>query len=328
MKFIILALILTALAVYLLSRLQTTRVGPFARLMDTLLSDHHLVALDQCVKECGHIWFFYSLLKQGGPMRLTLSLNVPCPDDPADLERLDQEIQQMNEDLKKTMPVVRCEWREMEGPLAMRLYLEFDWQTLSAAALREFQERTLEIIRRNNAEKVTKQFRGSGDYDIYYSEQVGNIIERSLDMVNAFDIRKYSFKSEGLLNYNEKNEITATAEEFEELYSAAKSDIEVTGLTLGDLRQHFRDLYNDAILPEKALLYKRGRKDYLEAWYRDKDGKPFNWNIECSGGSWWVYNIDNGELGDIFEMDTEEEACDLFVRYVAEGIQDACAHEG
>ena len=318
---------LTLVAIFVLSRMQPTRVGPFARLMDTLPADHNLVAFDQCIKECGHIWFFYTLLRQGGPMRLTLSLNVPCPDDPADLERLDQEIWQMNEDLKKTLPVLRCEWREMEGPLAMRLYLEFDWQTLSAAALREFQERTMEIIRRNNAESVTKLFRGSGDYDIYYSEQVGNIIERSLDMVNAFDIRKYSFKSEGLLNYNEKNEITATAEEFEELYAAAKPDIEVTGLTIGDLRQHFRDLYKDGVILEKALLYKRGRKDYMEAWYRDKEGKPANWNIEYSGDAWWVFSIENGELGDIFEMDTEEEACDIFVRYVAEGIQDACSNE-
>ena len=146
-------------------------------------------------------------------------------------------------------------------------------------------------------------------------------------MVDAFDIRKYSFKSEGMLGYNEKNEIPATAEEFEELFAAAKPDIEVTGLTLRDLRDHFNDLYRDEVILVKPVLYRRGRRQYLEGWYSDKDGHPCNWNIEESDGSWWVYNFENNDLGDIFEMDSEEEACDLFVRYVAEGIQNAEVNE-
>ena len=329
MSLLILTTVLILCLAPLLSRyFFPTRVRPFARLMESLPADHSLCAVDQCVKECGHIWFFWSLIRVEDQLRLTVSLNVPHPDAEEDLAGLDADIRAQIADLQQTTALARSEWREMEGPLAMRLYLEFDWSEISAAMILEFQERTLEIIRSRHADSVVRYFRGSGDYDIYYSEQVGNVIERSLDMVNAFDIRKYSFKSEGLLNYNEKNEITATAEEFEELYSAAKPDIEVTGLSIRDLREHFRDLYDDGAIMEKPLLYKRGRKDYMEAWYRDKDGKPFNWNIEWSGGAWWVYTIENGELGDIFEMDTEEEACDLFVRYVAEGIQDAYSNEG
>ena len=328
MKMVILAALLVLLSAIALSSFFSTRVRPFARLMDALPADRDLCAADQCIKECGHIWFFYGLARRDGQMRLTVSLNIPCPESPEDLAALDAEVRTMTGQLGRTLPLLRCEWREMEGPLAMRLYLELDWKEVRPAPLKEFQERSLEIIRDRHAEAVRRQFRGSGDYDIYYSEQVGNIIERSLDMVNAFDIRKYSFKSEGLLGYNEKNEIPATEEEFEELYAAAKPDIEVTGLTLRDLKAHFADLFADGTVPEKPLLVRRGRKNYLEAWYKDAANQPQFWAVECSGSSWWVYNFDGDELGDVYEMDTEEEACDLFVRYVAEAIQDACSHEG
>ncbi len=324
MNFLILTTVLILCLALLLSRyFFPTRVRPFARLMESLPADHSLCAVDQCVKEYGHIWFFWSLIRVEDQLRLTVSLNVPHPDAEEDLAGLDADIRAQIADLQQTTALARSEWREMEGPLAMRLYLEFDWSEISAAMILEFQERTLEIIRSRHADSVVRYFRGSGDYDIYYSEQVGNVIERSLDMVNAFDIRKYSFKSEGMLEYNQKNEIAATAEEFEELYAAAKDDIEVTGLTLQDLRGHFRDLCRDEVILTTPVLYKRGRKDYLEAWYRDKQGNPCNWNIEQSDGAWWVYNFEGNDLGDIYEMDTEEEACDLFVRYVAEGIQNA-----
>ena len=327
MKITILAVLLIVLSVIVLSRYLFSSVRPFVRLMAAIPADHGLCAIDQCVKECGHIWFFYSLLRNDDQMRLTVSLNVPCPEQEEDLQGLDSDIKALVADLRQTTALAREEWCQMEGPLAKRLYLEFDWAEISATMVQSFQERVMDILRNRHADAVVKHFRGSGDYDIYYSEQVGNIIERSLDMVNAFDIRKYSFKSEGMLGYNEKNEIPATAEEFEELFAAAKPDIEVTGLTLRDLRDHFNDLYRDEVILVKPVLYRRGRRQYLEGWYSDKDGRPCNWNIEESDGSWWVYNFENNDLGDIFEMDSEEEACDLFVRYVAEGIQNAEVNE-
>ena len=327
MKITILAVLLIVLSVIVLSRYLFSSVRPFARLMAAIPADHGLCAIDQCVKECGHIWFFYSLLRNDEQMRLTISLNVPCPEQEEDLQGLDSDIKALVADLRQTTALAREEWCQMEGPLAKRLYLEFDWAEISAAMIQSFQERVMDILRNRHADAVVKHFRGSGDFDIYYSEQVGNIIERSLDMVDAFDIRKYSFKSEGMLGYNEKNEIPATAEEFEELFAAAKPDIEVTGLTLRDLRDHFNDLYRDEVILVKPVLYRRGRRQYLEGWYSDKDGHPCNWNIEESDGSWWVYNFENNDLGDIFEMDSEEEACDLFVRYVAEGIQNAEVNE-
>lgn len=327
MKITILAVLLVVLSVIVLSRYVFSSVRPFVRLMAAIPADHGLCAIDQCVKECGHIWFFYSLLRNDEQMRLTVSLNVPCPEQEEDLQGLDNDIKSLVADLRQTTALAREEWCQMEGPLAKRLYLEFDWAEISATTVQSFQERVLDILHNRHADAVVKHFRGSGDFDIYYSEQVGNVIERSLDMVNAFDIRKYSFKSEGMLGYNEKNEIPATAEEFEELFAAAKPDIEVTDLTLRDLRDHFNDLYRDEVILVKPVLYRRGRRQYLEGWYRDKDGRPCNWNIEESDGSWWVYNFENNELGDIFEMDSEEEACDLFVRYVAEGIQNAEVNE-
>ncbi len=330
MKSIILAALLILGVAIVLSRFLFIRKRQeFPRLMAAIPADHDLCALDQCIKEVGHIWFFYSLFRKKDPgLLLTVSLNVPCPQEPEDLEALDREIRDLVADLQRTAPLTRSDWREMEGPLAMRLYLEFDWHRTTVAMLREFQGRTMEIIRRHRAEDVVRHFRGSGDYDIYYSEQVGNIIERSLDMVNAFDIRKYSFKSEGLLGYDGKNEQPVTPEEFNDLFEAGKPDIDTRGLTVRDLPEHFRQLYRDEVILVRALLYKRGRKQYLEGWYRDRNGIACNWNIEASGGSWWVYSVEKGELGEIFEMDTEEEACDLFVRYVVEGIQDAEDNEG
>ena len=218
MKITILAVLLIVLSVIVLSRYLFSSVRPFARLMAAVPADHGLCAIDQCVKECGHIWFFYSLLRNDEQMRLTVSLNVPCPEQEEDLQGLDSDIKALVTDLRQTTALAREEWCQMEGPLAKRLYLEFDWAEISAAMIQSFQERVMDILRNRHADAVVKHFRGSGDFDIYYSEQVGNIIERSLDMVDAFDIRKYSFKSEGMLGYNEKNEIPATAEEFEELF--------------------------------------------------------------------------------------------------------------
>lgn len=164
MSLLILTTVLILCLAPLLSRyFFPTRVRPFARLMESLPADHSLCAVDQCVKECGHIWFFWSLTRVEDQLRLTVSLNVPHPDAEEDLAGLDADIRAQIADLQQTTALARSEWREMEGPLAMRLYLEFDWSEISAAMILEFQERTLEIIRSRHADSVVRYFRGSGD---------------------------------------------------------------------------------------------------------------------------------------------------------------------
>ena len=81
MNFLILTAVLILCLALLLSRyFFPTRVRPFARLMEALPADHSLCAVDQCVKEYGHIWFFWSLIRVEDQLRLTVSLNVPHPD--------------------------------------------------------------------------------------------------------------------------------------------------------------------------------------------------------------------------------------------------------
>ena len=324
MKTILLAVLLLLGVVALLSRFLISGSNPFIRLMDKIPADTALCHFDQCVKEIGPIWFFYSCFTKEDRRLLTLSLNVPCPVDEEDQKGLDAEIRRITASLSASrMAPTRCEWREMEGPLAWRLYLEFDWESVGAESLVRMQEDLLEAIRKYRAEKVRYCFRGSGDLNIYYSEQVGNVVMRSLDMADAFDIRKYSFKSEGLLGYREDKESPVTAETFEELYDAAKPDIDIRGLSLKSLRSCFNGLYRDETILERPVLRGGRLKKYLEAWFRDREGAWQNWNITLSGGSWWVYSVEKGELGDICELDDEEEACDLFVRYVVEGLQNA-----
>ena len=300
------------------------RPRPFPRLMERLPSDTSLLHIDQCVKETGHIWFFWSYFKQETPL-LTLSLNVPRPVSPEDEQGLDDAVRRILSSLEASpMAPVRCEWQVMGGPLAWRLYLEFDWETVEAERLARMQEELLEAFRRHHAEDVRRCFRGSGDRNIYYTEQIGNTVERSLDMESAFDIRKYTFKSEGLLEYKADNENPVTAEEFDELFDAAKPDIDIHGLTVKKIRSYIRDLYLDEVILNTPVL-RGGRpgKRRLEAWFRDRDGIWQNWNIVPSDGMWWVYSVEKGELADIYEMTGEEEACDLFVRYVVEGLQNA-----
>lgn len=297
--------------------------------MDRIPSDTSLLHIDQCVKETGPIWFFYSFFENEAPL-LTLSLNVPRPEGDEDEKELDQAVQGILADLQASpMAPSRCEWKEMAGPLAWRLYLEFDWNTVDAQALARLQENLLETIRRYHAENVRRCFRGSGDRNIYYTEQVGNTIERSLDMADAFDIRRYCFKSEGLLGYKDGNETPVTAQEFEELFDASKPDIDIRDLSFRKIRSYFNELYMDTVILELPML--RGGwwgKRRLEAWYRDRHGVWQNWNIVLQGGAWWVYSVENGELGDIYELTDEEESCDLFVRYVVEGLQNAEGNEG
>ena len=320
----------TLLAIVLITTMATvlpfffiSRRGPFARLMDRLPCDASLLHFDQCVKEIGHIWFFYSFFGKKNPL-LTLSLNVPIPEDEADARKLDTAVQDILATLKSgPMAPSRCEWKEMAGPLAWRLYLEFESKTTETEVLVRLQEDLLEAIRRHHAEDVRRCFRGSGDRNIYYTEQIGNTIERSLDMADAFDIRRYCFKSEGLLGYKEGNESPVTAQEFEELFDASKPDIDIRGLSFRKIRSCFSSLYIDEVILQLPVLRGGRWKKRLEAWFRDRDASWQNWNIVPSDGRWWVYSVENGELGDIYELTDEEEACDLFVRYVVEGLQDA-----
>lgn len=306
------------------------RSDPFARLMDRLPSDTSLLHLDQCVKETGHIWFFYSFFRDKKNRLLTLSLNVPRPSAEEDDRGLDGEVCRIIEGLEASpMAPTRCEWQVMGGPLAWRLYLEFDWKSVDAERLVRMQEQLLEAIRRHRAEDVRRCFRGSGDRNIYYTEQVGNTVERSLDMESAFDIRKYTFKSEGLLEYKADNECPVSAEEFDGLFEAAKPDIDIRGLSVRKIRSYFRDLYWDEVILSLPVLRggRLGRRR-LEGWFRDKTGAWQNWNIVFSQGAWWVWSVENGELADIYQMTSEEEACDMFVRYIVEGLQNAEDNEG
>lgn len=329
MKTLLLAVLLLLCAVFVLSKFLSYRFHPFIRLMGRIPSDTSLLHIDQCIKETGHIWFFYSFFKKETTV-LTLSLNVPRPENEEDEKELDQAVQSILAGLQASpMAPSRCEWKEMAGPLAWRLYLEFDWETVGAEPLVRMQETLLEAIRRYHAEDARRCFRGSGDRNIYYTEQVGNTVERSLDMADAFDIRRYCFKSEGLLDYKEGNETPVTAQEFEELFDASKPDIDIRDLSFKKIRAYFRDLYLDGVILNTPVL-RGGRwgKRRLEGWYRDRDEAWQNWNIVPEGGAWWVYSVENGELGDIYELADEEEACDLFVRYVVEGLQNAEDDEG
>lgn len=324
MKTLLIAVLLLLPAVTVLVRFLAFRVPPFERLMGRIPSDTALCHFDQCVKEIGHLWFFYSHFAKEDERLLTLSLNVPRPDDPADEAALDADVSGLIEALRTdVMAPTRCEWKEMQGSLAWRLYLEFDWETVSADRVIRLQNDLLTAIRTRHADTVRHHFRGSGTTNIYYSEQVGNVIERSVDMESAFDIRKYSFKSEGILGPDERMETPAAAEEFEELYIAAKPDIDTRGLALYGLRSYFRELLADGVILEKPLWRTGMRRYCLEAWFHDREGEWCNWNIRFSDGAWWVFSMEKGELGDIYELTDEEEACDLFVRYVVEGLQDA-----
>lgn len=301
---------------------------PFIRLMKQVPADVSLYHFDQCVKEIGNIWFFYSCFLKDIPL-LTLSLNVPRPGKEDDEAALDTAVQSIVDSLKSSsMPPTRCDWKEMGGPLAWRLYLEFDWNTVDRVLIARMQDELFNAIRNFHADNVRHYFRGSGARHIYYSELVGNVITRSLDMADAFDIRKYSFKEEGSLEYKEDNECPVPAEEFEELFEAAKPDIDFRGLSFRKLRLFFNKLYLDEVILSLPVLRGGWWKKRLEAWYQDKETVWQNWNIVHSDRVWWVYSVEDGELGDIFQMSDEEQACDLFVRYVVEGLQNAEDNEG